>query len=195
MNQIKENRAMWNKIVSFISAEYLLHSMDNGGSVIVLRSIIVSTILFLISLLVNILLIIDSDYQLSCAQLRHDIKDILPWYGIYFGSIYVALYSRFASQWTYLSNLYNSIKQASCSDSLNKETLAEWKAGFIEDAEFLHLAHKESFVPIIYVWCKDEAVCDKYDENTPGGKKRLNKLKNTVKERYEKIVNTYDNME
>jgi hypothetical protein len=178
---------MWNKFISIISAEWLLKKMDNGGAVIVLRSLIVSLILFAFSLAVINWVDPDRGYKFSVTQLGYDIKQKISWFGIFFGSVYVALYTRFASQWSYLANLYNSIKQTSCTENINKDVLAEWKAGFIEDAEYLHLAHKENFASIIHVWCQDQNVCKKYIDYTPGGEERLNSLKESVGKRY-KII-------
>ncbi len=36
----------------------------------------------------------------------------LPTFGAIFAAVYFALYARFASQWSYLANLYNKIKEA-----------------------------------------------------------------------------------
>ncbi|MET0044056.1 MAG: hypothetical protein ABW100_11115, partial [Candidatus Thiodiazotropha sp. 6PLUC3] len=174
---------MWNKLVSIVSAEWLLKIMDNGGAAIVLRSIIISTILFGISLTIINLVDPTRGYEFSASQLGFDIKSKFTWFGVLFGSTYAALYSRFSSQWSYLANLYNSIKQTECGEGVNEEVLAEWKAGFIEDAEYLHLAHKANFASIIHVWCQNKEVCKKYIAYTPGGEDRLNKLKKNVAKR------------
>lgn len=101
-----------------------------------------------------------------------------------FAGSYVALYARFASQWTYLADLYNQIKSkevdiagAPHCEALTERTsalaaidagkinelqcnqaylLAQWKCGFIEDAFTLHLAKKRLFASVIANWAKDE---------------------------------------
>lgn len=179
---------MWDKLIAVISAEWLLKKRDNGGALIALRSLIVSAIIFSLSIIILNLADPTRGYEFSGDQLGLDIKEYLSWFGVLFGSTYAALYSRFSSQWSYLANLYNSIKQTeSSTKDLNKCAIAEWKAGFIEDAEYLHLAHKTNFVSIISAWCKDADVKKKYIQHTPGGEARFIKLQGEVDKRYEKI--------
>lgn len=69
----------------------------------------------------------------------------LPWLGATIAASYAASYSRFASQWVYLAELYNQIKAAELSipevlTPAQVLVFAEWKAGFLEDCETLHLA-------------------------------------------------------
>lgn len=92
---------------------------------------------------------------------------------------YTALYTRFASQWQYLADLYNQIKSkeidlagddiappdtaddgqryvegkkpvtTACAKS---RLLSEWKYGFVVDAEHLHLSNKEPFKSVFEAW-------------------------------------------
>ena len=103
-----------------------------------------------------------------------------------FAGSYTALYARFASQWEYLADLYNQIKakqiDVAVSDvrdelhALRQKVienpnqppddhfcnaaylLAQWKAGFIEDAEKLHLAEKPPFAAVVSNWKSDAVV-------------------------------------
>lgn len=58
--------------------------------------------------------------------------------------------------------------------------LATWKAGYVEDAEYLHLALKVNFAPAIKAWLQDPAVREAYAKHTPGGEGRLNALSTSV---------------
>lgn len=68
-----------------------------------------------------------------------------------FGAVYVALYARFSSQWNYLANLYNQIMQCrvKANGQYDKERLARWCAGFVEDAWRLHLLRKPMFTEVV----------------------------------------------
>ena len=80
--------------------------------------------------------------------------------------MYAALYSRFASQWTYLAGVYNQIKMAESRTDRDPRKIAEWKAGFIVDAEELHLVRKPLFAEVVRAWRKDAAVEDAYQART-----------------------------
>lgn len=62
----------------------------------------------------------------------------------------------------------------------NTECIADLKAAFIEDAEELHLARKPIFASTIWAWAKDETVRNRFAENSPGGKNRLEVLLTSV---------------
>jgi hypothetical protein len=63
-----------------------------------------------------------------------------------------------------LADVYNKIKETEVKEasnilkkeSMNANAMHSWKAGFIEDAQDLHLATKSSFATIIYYWTKDD---------------------------------------
>jgi len=182
---------MWKKFISIISGEWILNSADNGGSVIALRSLLCSIILFL--LILGFINIVDptKSCNFSFKVFQEEIVNRITWFGVIFAAAYAALYSRFSSQWSYLANLYNTIKQASLASRVDEDILAEWKAAFIEDAEYLHLSHKENFVSIIHEWSQEEKVKDKYIKYTPGGKERFESLVNSIKFRYDQISSEY----
>lgn len=147
----------------------MLKNKDNGGGVIFLRSLIISSIIFLS--VITFLNVIDTEKKFSFNHniLSKDIIDNFEWYGAIFAATYIALYTRFSSQWSYLANLYNLIKQTSATNDSNLIIIAEWKAGFIEDAQYLHLSHKENFAPIIKNWLNDSLVKNAYVNNSPIG--------------------------
>ncbi len=97
-----------------------------------------------------------------------------------FGGVYLALYARFSSQWAYLASLYNQIKQTEATAGVNVDVLASWKAGFIEDAENLHLACKSSFAPVIKAWGAESAVEHAFAQYAPGSAARWNVLQKRV---------------
>lgn len=99
--------------------------------------------------------------------------ELLPWLGALFGAVYAGLYARFASQWLYLANTYNQIKAAECRSESSARPLAEWKAGFIEDADGLHLATKPLFASVIAHWAREAAVAQAYADTVTGGADRL----------------------
>ena len=177
----------WSKFTKALSGEWMLKNKDNGGSLILLRSIYISVILFSLSIAVYEITHPDTVWEPCLKSLISAIHENLTWFGVFFGGVYVSLYSRFASQWSYLSNLYNSIKQASCVENCKEDALAEWKAGFIEDAECLHLAYKKNFVPIIHVWLSNDLVKEKYIKYAPGGKAACEKLETKITKRMEEI--------
>ena len=102
------------------------------------------------------------------------------WFVALFGAAYAGLYTRFASQWSYLAGVYNAIKaaetRAGATDGRALIALAEWKAGFIEDADSLHLATKPTIAPIILAWGRDELVSGAFHRHVPGGARRLSSL-------------------
>jgi hypothetical protein len=185
---------LWKIFVRIISAEWVLDKRDNGGAAIALRSIFFSLTLFAIALALIKWIDPERTSQFSLSELRTQIVGKMAWLGAIFAASYAALYTRFSSQWSYLANLYNDIEQACAADAVNIEVIAEWKAGFIEDAEYLHLAHKENFATIIHVWGKDNGVKRKYIEYTPGGQKRYDNLMKSFSVVYAKICARYSNV-
>ena len=175
-------------VLLILSSEWLLTKLDipNGGVVIILRALISSLIIFIIVLALKNLIDPTKSWVFSATDLRLQILNLIPLYGILFGAIYTALYARFASQWSYLANLYNSIKEIEATNG-DPQILSEWKAGFIEDAENLHLAYKSSFVTIIKVWGENNLVKESYLKHAPGGTKRYKKLMANI-EFSEKLV-------
>lgn len=178
-------------LINIISGEWLLNYQANGGGVILFRSLWCSSILFIFTLLIMNFIDPTKTYDFSTYVLKEQVLEKISWFGVFFATIYAAFYARFSSQWTYLANLYNSIKQISATSESNDEILAELKAAFIEDAEYLHLARKKNFASIIYHWGKDPVVRDKYIKFTPGGEYRFNKIMEEVNDVYHIIQEEY----
>jgi len=168
--------------VTAISFEFLLMTKSrraNGGDIIMLRAILSAALLFFIAKLIY-----------GSAALNSPAA-----YGSILAAMYAGLYARFASQWSYLANLYNQIKATEiralstlADKNLTKETektlhqrIAEWKAGYIEDAENLHLATKKSFAPVIWFWLQDPDVKEAYIHATPDGAARYQPLVDAVR--------------
>ena len=59
-----------------------------------------------------------------------------------------------------MANLYNQIKQTEISqpEPLRKIYLAQWKAGYIEDAYITHMATKPTVAGVIRAWYLDPDV-------------------------------------
>lgn len=189
-------------IVSIVSFEIFLltkRKRPNGGDVILIRAFLSSLVVYLFSIGIRDFADASSRFSFSPMELWRDVKDTVPWFGAIFAALYAGLYARFASQWSYLANLYNQIKAAeirllasleekkprySFSKKMTQEkvmqTLAEWKAGFIEDAENLHLATKKSIAATIYYWLREDAVKAAYMAATPSGEERYQPLLDAV---------------
>lgn len=60
------------------------------------------------------------------------------------------------------------------------ERIAEWKAGFAEDAEELHLATKKIFAQVIRTWLDKAEVKDAFIRYTEGGEDRYRNLMKNV---------------
>lgn len=185
-------------LISLISFEFLLLTKSkrpNGGDIILARAFLSSLLLYLLAIGIRDFTYADSTFSFSMTELKNDVNHTLSWYGAIFAAMYAGLYARFASQWSYLANLYNQIKATEIrsltslaeknpsDDSAKKvmQALAEWKAGFVEDAENLHLATKKSIVATIWFWLREDAVKRAYLAATPGGKERYQPLMNAVK--------------
>ena len=105
--------------------------------------------------------------------------------------MYTAFYARFASQWSYLAELYNSIKAIEVSGVQDKVALAQWKAGFIEDAQALHMECKSSFLSVVIAWLEDPEVVNAFVENTIAGSQRLDDLKKNLEFSRSLVEGTY----
>lgn len=171
---------LWADLVHFISWEFLLEKRANGGAVIFLRAILVGTGVYALTIGVKNFVDPDRILRFSLHELQIEIRSTLPWFGAIFAAVYAALYTRFSSQWLYLAGVYNAIKQAEarlptgCSDS--QRVLADWKAGFIEDAQEAHLATKPVFASVITAWARNQQVKSAFVENTPRGELKLGAL-------------------
>jgi hypothetical protein len=156
---INAARRTWSWLLWLGTAEFLFRWYANCGPLIVARSLTTTTVLFASALCFANMIDPARTWIWDWRQARLDMLSHANWYGAMFAGSYVALYTRFASQWQYLAGLYNQIKQAeSTSQPENREAFAQWKAGFIEDARELHLANKPLFATTIRHWCSDPNV-------------------------------------
>ena len=115
-----------------LSGEYLLTHIryPNGGTVVFLRALHVTVVIFLGALAVMNALDPTRSTEFSWIELGKQTLDHVTWIGAIFATVYALLYARFASQWNYLAGVYNQIKAAQLRDQVNSDVLAEWEAGF-----------------------------------------------------------------
>lgn len=171
-------------MIHFGSGECLLDARPNGGTVVFQRSLITAGALYLIVFLLRELVKPKLSWCPTPAAFGTALYETLPWLGAIFGASYAALYARFASQWAYLSAVYNEIKSAEARAPENqtaKRALVSWEAGFIEDAELLHLHMKAPHASIIVNWLKQEDVRQEYIDAVPGGAARLSVVERQAK--------------
>lgn len=172
-------------ILWFASGEFVLKHHPNSGTVVLLRSAWSTFWIYLAALLMQELVDPTRDwstgYFVNTLKVRQSVHATIPWIGAIFAGTYAALYARFSSQWLYLSGVYNSIMQEQVESAFghynNKKALINWKAGFVEDAEELHLAMKPFFAMVVVGMLEDKYVADAYVKNTTGGEHRLAVLK------------------
>ena len=169
-------RTLW-----ILSGEFLLQwpsRRANGGTLIFLRSLFVNSIVYGAGLLLYETLDPTKQWRFSLKALQIVIHSTLPWFAAVFGAMYAALYARFSSQWTYLASLYNPIKvtEAQADTPQRNDVVRSMKAGFIEDAEELHLALKQTYAALIRHWVSDQMVRNDYEASVTGGTFRLKRL-------------------
>jgi hypothetical protein len=124
-------------IVSVLSGEWILNWTPytaNGGTVVATRAAWLTFWIFGAAFLLKTSLAEGKTLDFDLRQGAADFAEIIPWLGAVFAGVYVALYTRFASQWNYLAALYNQIVEAQLampSDNVDdrQSALAAWKAG------------------------------------------------------------------
>jgi hypothetical protein len=173
------------RLLDVLSGEVVLRSRPNGGGVVLYRSLQSALLVYLAAIGVREIIAPNHLWSFDLQVARAAIANSLPWFGAIFAATYAGFYTRFSQQWTYLAGLYNQIMQTDAqiasktADQLR--LLAAWKAGFIEDAEDLHLAEKPMYAAVIISFLKDEGVHELYVQNTVGGEARLADLKKRAK--------------
>jgi len=175
-------------VLGGLSGEYLLTHVryPNGGTVVFLRALHVTVVIFFGSLAVMNVLDPTRGYEFSWTQLGAQTLAHLTWIGAIFATVYALLYARFASQWTYLTGVYNQIKAAQLRDPVSAEVLAEWKAGFVKDCDDLHLLRKPMFASIVCEWLLpvdlvESPVRKSLKAHAPGGENRCQRIEREVK--------------
>jgi hypothetical protein len=157
------------------------HRRANGGTMIFMRALWASGLLYVGTLVGREILDPLKAWTPDFTIARTTVLSTLPWFGAFFGAIYAALYSRFSSQWTYLAGLYNQIMAAAVRPDAQQSVLADWQAGFIEDAEDLHLATKPMYATVLANMIADDETRKSYEKTVAGGVARLNSLEEDVK--------------
>lgn len=83
-----------------------------------------------------------------------------------------------------MAGVYNQIKAAQLREQVNAAVLAEWKAGFIEDCDDLHLLRKPMFASIANEWITNgtdkDQVMKNLKDHAPGGENRLMRITSQV---------------
>jgi hypothetical protein len=170
------------RVLHWLSGEWILVDWEvpNGGAVVFLRSVLVSFTVFATAIGTINVLDPSRTFEFSFFELRLQIIEYLSWLGVIFAGAYTAFYTRFASQWSYLAELYNNIKATEVAGAQDRKALAEWKAGFIEDAQTLHMECKSSFLSIVADWLEEPDVVKAFAEKTIAGAARLEDLKRNL---------------
>lgn len=167
-----------------LSCEFVLKRMPNGGTAVLIRSTIISLCLYLMAIALKSRITPGTTWNFDPTAFRALIAETIPWFGAIFAGVYVALYSRFASQWNYLASLYNQIMQAAVENPPNgvshESALRLWQAGFIEDAEDLHLAGKPMFASVIRSMLSKPETRAYFITHSPGGTERLSRLERRI---------------
>lgn len=160
------------RAISFLSGEWMLsNGRPNGGDVVVFRTLWVGV------LLIGVLATIRATSSAPCSTIEFiratwtaALKMLREPEGpLIFGVVYAALYARFASQWAYMANLYNLIKQTEVTAPVptnGAKALSQWKAGFIEDALAVHMATKPTIAGVIRAWYAEPDVKAAFERHT-----------------------------
>lgn len=165
--------------VSFLAGEFFLRNRPNGGTAVLLRSLWVTSLICAIVLPIKSYFAAGTELVFSAAQLKVEIGQMIPWFGAVFAGAYAAFYTRFAAQWGYLAALYNQLMATLASappGQFPNQTLIDWNAAFIEDAQDLHLARKSMFASVIRELLQNPHVVRVFLASTQGGPNRLREL-------------------
>jgi hypothetical protein len=167
---------LWKFLVRLLTMEFLLTRYANGGPMILWRTLWTTTLAYATALALSNAVNPDLSWRFSPVALGKQLAETMPWYAAIFAGIYTTYYARFSAQWSYLANLYNQIKAVECAKPFNPEALAQWKAGFIEDAENLHLLRKEPFATVAKNWLREQRVRQVYAAFAPEGSSALTRV-------------------
>lgn len=167
-------------MLSLLSAEFLLNNRSNSGAVVFVRSFWTATLIYIATILLKISIDPHPEIALNISQIRTEVAATLPWLGAIFAGAYVALYTRFASQWSYLAGIYNDMMSAAVqmapADPGALSALHLWQAGFIEDADDLHLAQQPVFAAVIKGVLLKPEVRSNFVQHSSGGQARLDRI-------------------
>jgi hypothetical protein len=173
----------WEKFWAGVTGECILQcGHPNGGTVIFVRSMWVSVLLYASGLL----LYTYAGWGWPPSFNVGLIAQKVTWFGAIFAAVYAALYARFASQWSYLAGVYNQIRESlvrTKESECDRNHLIMWRAAFVEDALALHLATKPMFVPFISRLLDMPDVVAKFDAYTDDGEKERERLEKRLMKR------------
>lgn len=99
-------------MLRLFSGEPVLRWMPNGGVAVALRSAWTSVFLYGMAISLKAAMAPGHEWSFDLTECRSLVSETIPWLGAIFAGSYVALYTRFASQWAYLSEVYNQIMAA-----------------------------------------------------------------------------------
>jgi hypothetical protein len=185
-------------VLDWLSGEYLLTHVryPNGGTVVFLRALHVTIVIFLGALAIVNWLDPARGSEFSWIELETQTRTHITWIGAIFATVYALLYARFASQWTYLAGLYNQLKAAQARKDVDMTVIAEWRAAFIEDCDELHLLLKPMFASIVNELANStenhaKQVRTVFEAHSPGGKARFDKIGEEVAEVVAQVASRY----
>lgn len=168
-----------------LSAEFFLYNRPNGGRVVLRRAIWATIVVYAPTITLLELLAPNREWSFSHDALFAVLRETIPWFGAIFGAMYVALYTRFSAQWTYLAEFYNQIMETRCqnpvSDGDGDEAYSEWQAAFVEDADDLHLVTKPMFALAVDEMLSRHEVADAFVATAAGGYARLRNIKARIR--------------
>lgn len=157
-------------IVDFVSGEHFItmrSRRSNGGGTVAVRAVWTALLVFAFLLVLREVTHPDAIIpSWSWAQLVSGAREKVELFFAVFAGAYVSYYGRFASQWTYLANLYNQIRAADVQASAlppdqKASTVAElshWKAEWIADSHNVHLAGKPLFASVVISWLQEDSL-------------------------------------
>jgi hypothetical protein len=157
-------------VFDYLSGEFILDYMPNGGIAVLFRTILVSVLIYFCAVILKM-------YSAD-QDVKKVVAETIPWLGAILGGTYAAFYSRFSSQWAYIADLYN--QQMALAITLSDVTIEgdnykAWQSAFIEDAVCMHLATKEGFRNAINEMLEDEDIRNLLCEHV--GNKKVERLR------------------
>jgi hypothetical protein len=163
---------------------------NNGGKVVFKRAVGMSLVVSAAYLgFHNLSIWVGSSFtpKFEPLEVANQLRGMAPNLGWIFAGIYTALYTRFASQWSYLANVYNQIKAAECQAQAGTGTerppvpaIGHWKAAYISDARELHLINKPSVASTVWHWTDDAAVMEHLLPDDDVGRHKLKDMLSAV---------------
>lgn len=188
--QAQEQEPILRWVYNLLTGEWLLNGRPNGGDVILVRSLLISLVLYIPAMALHSWAGSGWSFDFDLHALGQEVHDTLPWIGAIFAGAYVALYTRFSAQWSYLADVHNQIMAAECAiadpTTRQRKNLDIWEAAFVEDAVSLHLAMKKGFAELVWDHLQDENVCTMFDDSV--GVNARETLQKALAQRYSQLL-------